>query len=155
MPLGTLRECKSGYQRANAIIVTKCPENFSKNEMKILTNKINLKSNQHIFFSKIIYSNQLISKTNSIKISKLSNKKVSVVTGIVNSKVLIKYLEDKRLIVSHIEFSDHYNYRDIDLLKFKDEIIITTEKDYVNLKNFELKIYIIYQLKLRYMVKMI
>lgn len=139
MPLGTLRECKSGYQRANAIIVTKCPENFSKNEMKILTNKINLKSNQHIFFSKIIYSNQLISKTNSIKISKFSNKKVRVVTGIVNSKVLIKYLEDKRLIVSHTEFSDHYNYRDIDLLKFKDEIIITTEKDYVKLKNFNLK----------------
>ena len=34
---------------------------------------------------------------------------------------------------------DHYNYRDIDLLKFKDEIIITTEKDYVKLKNFNLK----------------
>ena len=139
MPLGTLRECRSGYQRANAIIVSKCPENFSKNEMKILTNKINLKSHQHIFFSKIIYSNHLISKTNSVKISKFSNKKVSVVTGIVNSKVLIKYLEDKRLIVSHIEFSDHYNYRDIDLLKFKNEIIITTEKDYVKLKNFNLK----------------
>ena len=51
---------------------------------------------------------------------------------------MIKYLEDKRLIVSHTEFSDHYNYRDIDLLKFKDEIIITTEKDYVKLKNFNL-----------------
>ena len=139
MPLGTLRECKSGYQRANSIIITKCPENLSKNEMKILTNKINLKSNQHIFFSKIIYSNHLISKTNSIKISKLSNKKVRVVTGIVNAKVLIKYLEDKGLIVSHSEFSDHYNYRDIDLIKFKDEIIITTEKDYVKLKNFNLK----------------
>ena len=25
MPLGTLRECKSGYKRANTIIVTKCP----------------------------------------------------------------------------------------------------------------------------------
>ena len=70
---------------------------------------------------------------------RFSNKKVRVVTGIVNSKVLIKYLEDKRLIVSHTEFSDHYNYRDIDLLKFKDEIIITTEKDYVKLKNFNLK----------------
>ena len=44
-------------------------ENFSKNEMKNLTNKINLKSNQHIFFSKIIYSDHLISKTNSIKVS--------------------------------------------------------------------------------------
>ena len=139
MPLGTLRECKSGYQRANAIIVSKCPENFSKNEMKILKNKINLKSHQHIFFSKIIYSNHLISKTSSVKISKFSNKKVRVITGIVNSKVLIKYLEDKRLIVSHTEFSDHYNYRDIDLLKFKDEIIITTEKDYVKLKNFDIK----------------
>ena len=56
-----------------------------------------------------------------------------------NSKVLIKYLEDKGLVVSHIEFSDHYNYRYTDLIKFKDEIIITTEKDYVKLKNFNLK----------------
>ena len=139
IPLGTLRECKSGYQRANSIIITKCPEDFSRNEMKNLTNKINLKSNQHIFFSKIIYSNHLISKKNSIKISKFSNKKVKVLTGIVNSKVLIKYLEDKGLVVSHVEFPDHYIYRDIDLIKFKDEIIITTEKDYVKLKNFNLK----------------
>ena len=139
MPSGTLRECKSGYQRADSIIITKCPENLSKNEMKNLTSKINLKSNQHIFFSKIIYSNHLISKTNSIKISNFLNKKVKVVTGIVNSRVFIKYLEDKGLIVSHAEFSDHHNYRDIDLIKFKDEIIITTEKDYVKLKNFNLK----------------
>ena len=139
MPLGTLRECKSGYQRANSIIITKCPENFSKNEMKNLTNKINLKSNQHIFFSKIIYSDHLISKKNSIKVSEFRNKKVKVVTGIVNSKVLIKYFEDKGLLVSHAEFPDHYDYRDIDLIKFKDEIIITTEKDYVKLKNFNLE----------------
>ncbi len=139
IPLGTLRECKSGYQRANSIIITKCPENFSENEMKNLMKKINLKSNQHIFFSKIIYSDHLISKTNSVKISKFSNKKVRVVTGIVNSKVLIKYLEEKELIVSHTEFTDHYNYRDIDLIKFEDEIIITTEKDYVKLKKFNLK----------------
>ena len=148
MPLGSLRECKSGYQRANSIIITKCPENFSKNEMKNLTKKINLKSNQHIFFSKIIYSNHLFSKTNSIKISKFSNKKVRVVTGIVNSKVLIKYLEDKGLVVSHTEFSDHYNYRYIDLIKFKDEIIITTEKDYVKLKNFNLKNLYFIQIKI-------
>ena len=80
MPLGTLGNVKVVI-KSNTIIVTKCPENFSKNEMKILTNKINLKSHQHIFFSKIIYSNHLISKTNSIKISKLSNKKVRVVTN--------------------------------------------------------------------------
>ena len=139
IPLGTLRECKSGYQRADSIVITKCPENFSENEIKNLTNKINLRSNQNIFFSKIIYSNHLLSKTNPIKVSKFINKKVKVVTGIVNSKVLIKYLEDKGLVVSHAEFSDHFNYRDIDLIKFKDEIIITTEKDYVKLKNFNLK----------------
>ena len=101
--------------------------------------KINLKSNQHIFFSKIIYSDHLISKKKSIKVSEFRNKKVKVVTGIVNSKVLIKYFEDNGLLVSHAEFPDHYDYRDIDLIKFKNEIIITTEKDYVKLKNFNLE----------------
>ena len=90
LPRGNLRESKSGYKRADTIIITKCPENLSENNRQKLIEIINLKYNQHIFFSKIKYSNVLFSVNNSINISKLSKQKVDVITGIVNSENLIK-----------------------------------------------------------------
>ena len=139
LPRGNLRESKSGYKRADSIIITKCPENLSENNRQYLIDKINLKYNQHIFFSKIKYSNVLFSANNSINISKLSNQKVDVITGIVNSENLIKHLEEKGLLINHFKYSDHYNYKEKDILKLKDNFIITTEKDYTKLRKFNLQ----------------
>ena len=139
LPRGNLRESKSGYKRADSIIITKCPENFSENNRQYLIDRINLKYNQHIFFSKIKYSDELFSAKNSINISKLSNQKVDVITGIVNSENLIKYLEKKGLLINHFKYPDHYNYKEKDILKLKDNFIITTEKDYTKLRKFNIE----------------
>ena len=139
LPRGNLRESKSGYKRADSIIITKCPENLSENNKKCLIERINLKYNQHIFFSKIKYSDELFSANNSINISKLSNQKVDVITGIVNSENLIKHLEKKGLLINHFKYPDHYNYKEKDILKLKDNFIITTEKDYTKLRKFNIE----------------
>ena len=139
LPMGNLRESKSGYKRADSIIITKCPENLSENKRQNLIDKINLKYNQHIFFSKIKYSEELFSANNSINISKLSNQRVDVITGILNSENLIKHLEEKGLLINHFKYSDHYNYKEKDILKLKDNLIITTEKDYTKLRKFKLE----------------
>ena len=139
LPMGNLRESKSGYKRADSIIITKCPENLSENKRQNLIDKINLKYNQHIFFSKIKYSEELFSANNSINISKLSNQRVNVITGILNSENLIKHLEEKGLLINHFKYSDHYNYKEKDILKLKDNLIITTEKDYTKLRKFKLE----------------
>ena len=139
LPRGNLRESKSGYKRADSIIITKCPENLSENKRQNLIDKINLKYNQHIFFSKIKYSEELFSANNSINISKLSNQRVDVITGILNSENLIKHLEEKGLLINHFKYSDHYNYKEKDILKLKDNLIITTEKDYTKLRKFKLE----------------
>ena len=81
LPRGNLRESKSGYRRADAIVITKCPENFSETDKKNIMDRINLNSNQQIFFSKIKYSDNLFSADSSIKISELFNKRVNLVTG--------------------------------------------------------------------------
>ena len=139
LPMGNLRESKSGYKRADSIIITKCPENLSENKRQNLIDKINLKYNQHIFFSKIKYSEELFSANNSINISKLSNQRVDVITGILNSENLIKHLEEKGLLINHFKYSDHYNYKEKDILKLKNNLIITTEKDYTKLRKFKLE----------------
>ena len=139
LPRGNLRESKSGYKRADTIIITKCPENLSENNRQQLIEIINLKYNQHIFFSKIKYSNVLFSANNSINISKLSNQKVDVITGIVNSENLIKYLEDKGLLINHLKYPDHYNYKGKDISKIKGNFVITTEKDYAKLRKFNVE----------------
>ena len=139
LPRGNLRESKSGYKRADTIIITKCPENLSENNRQHLIQKINLKYNQHIFFSKIKYSNVLFSENNSINISKLSKQKVDVITGIVNSENLIKHLEDKGLLINHLKYPDHYNYKGKDISKIKGNFVITTEKDYAKLREFNVE----------------
>ena len=91
-------------------MITKCPENFSQSNKNYLVNQIKLSSNQHIFFSKIKYSEVLYSSNDTLNIIKLSNKKVNVVTGIVNSEVLISFLEDKNITVEHFKYPDHFDY---------------------------------------------
>ena len=139
LPRGNLRESKSGYKRADSIIITKCPENLSENNRQYLIERINLKHNQNIFFSNIKYSDELFSADNSINISKLSNQKVDVITGIVNSENLIKHLEKKGLLINHFKYPDHYDYKQKDILKLKDNFIITTEKDYTKLRKFNIE----------------
>ena len=139
LPRGNLRESRSGCKRADSIIITKCPENFSENNKRYIIESINLKSNQHIFFSKIKYSDELFSANSSINISKLSNKKVDVITGIVKPENMIKHLEKKGLLINHFKYPDHYNYKQKDILKLNDNVIITTEKDYTKLRKFNIE----------------
>jgi len=126
LPRGSLRESKKGSKRADSIVITKCPENFSQSDKNYLIDRVKLSPNQNIFFSKIKYSEELHSSSNTFNIKKLSNKKVNVVTGIVNSEVLLSFLEDKNITVEHFKYPDHFDYKEKDIVKFRENITITT-----------------------------
>ena len=98
-----------------------------------------LSPNQNIFFSKIKYSEELYSSSDTLNIMKLSNKKVNVVTGIVNSEVLLSFLKDKNISVEHFKYPDHFDYKEKDIVKFRDNITITTEKGYSKLRKFNIE----------------
>ena len=137
LPTGNLRELWSGYKRADVIIVTKCPNDLSNEEMKKIRRDVSLKSHQNLFFSSIKYNNCLIGKS-EMKISDLNNLKVLLVTGIANDKEIVNYLKYKKIQFDKISFSDHYNYSLKDIQKieldYSDRVIITTEKDYQKIK---------------------
>ncbi len=133
-PLGNLRESKSNANRADIIIVTKCDKNISKDQKRHIIQKLNIGDNQKIYFSSIKYSKMLYDKESSKLLSEFKNIKFTLVTGIANSSHMVNYLKDNDFNFSHLSFKDHHNYSDSDISNINNnEIVITTEKDYVKL----------------------
>jgi len=139
LPTGNLREPISGANRANIIVVTKCPIDISETEKQAIISKLKPLKEQQVFFSSILYSETLTNNNKTITLEALKEKTFTLVTGIENSKPLVDYFNALHLKFHHLRFDDHHEFTatEIKLLKEKD-LIITTEKDFVRLEsNFE------------------
>lgn len=138
VPAGTLREWKCGKNRADCIVVTKCPESLSEIDKRTIIRKLKVGNDKPVFFSRIMYGD-LIPFTKEI----LDYTHILLVTGIANPKPLESYL--KRFYkVDSIIFSDHHQFTDADLARIHakfdtftphNSIIVTTEKDFVRLES--------------------
>lgn len=133
LPVGNLRELRTGYKRADVIIITKCSNDLSNEKMEKIKREVSLKSYQNLFFTSIKYNNSLIGD-GVITISDLSKSKVLLVTGIANDEEIVDFLKSKKVQFDKMSFADHHNYSLSDIKKiesnFSDRLIITTEKDY-------------------------
>jgi len=139
LPTGNLRERAVGVSRAQLIIVTKCPEVLSEDEQFSLAQRLPLSLTQTVYFSKIQYDDFVYNKAlEKLSLTDLKTKKVTLVTGIANPKPLLVYLEENKIVINHIEFSDHHNFSSQDIsviLEADDSLIITTEKDFMRLQD--------------------
>ncbi|NMH88568.1 tetraacyldisaccharide 4'-kinase [Flavivirga algicola] len=136
LPTGNLREPRNGAKRANIIVVTKCPKDLSDSERSNLLRQIDPQVNQHVFFSSISYSNRVISSDMTRSIKDLQN--FTLVTGIANASPLVCFLNENGLTFEHLNFKDHHEFSKEDILELnKRESIITTEKDFMRLKQHE------------------
>ncbi len=136
LPTGNLREPKLGAKRADVIVVTKCPADLSEVKKQSIIKRVRKKSNQHVFFSSIKYSDSVFSATQQNPLEKLSS--FTLVTGIANATPLVAFLNSKQLKFEHLEYGDHYNFtiKDIEKLE-KKSCILTTEKDFMRLNTVE------------------
>ncbi len=136
LPTGNLRDVKYAAERANCIVVTKCPESLGKNEQVAIKKRINPKEHQSVLFAYLWYGNEVIGIDRSLSLSAFKDKKVSLVTGIANPKPLVSYLNAKGISFEHLAYKDHHFFSEgeLELLKRK-EYILTTEKDFVRLKD--------------------
>ena len=134
LPTGNLRDTKGEAKRANIIVVTKCPSDISKLERDSIRVKINPKSHQEVLFSYLAYNKEL--KGAEASLDSLKGKMVTLVTGIANPAPLEKFLLSEGLKFEHLKFKDHHFFtaEEFEVLKEK-ECILTTEKDYVRLKD--------------------
>jgi tetraacyldisaccharide 4'-kinase len=141
LPTGGLRESRQGAKRADIILVTKCPEKLSKDAQDFIKQKL-LQFHKKVFFTSILYADTLLGSM-EIATSKLKNFEVLLITGIANPAPLKNYLKSLNVQFQHLEFSDHHHFSDKEIErienKFKEmpssKIIITTEKDYVRLRD--------------------
>jgi len=138
LPAGRLRESRAGAQRANIVIVSKCPEKLPQAEQNRLKQNISryTKAGMPVFFSLYQYAKPVaFGNSNSY------GKEIILVTGIAQPLPFIRYLNEKGFtIIKHFNFPDHYNYRQQDLTEISNFAksngscsIITTEKDWVKL----------------------
>ncbi|MET3732463.1 tetraacyldisaccharide 4'-kinase [Moheibacter stercoris] len=144
LPAGNLREPRSGANRANVIIVTKCPDAFTIKQRDAILAKINAKPHQKVYFSKIVYSNSLIGKRFTLTSDEWRDYQVLLVTGIANSEPFVEFVKNRFNKVQHMNFPDHHNFSMADIQEIDQEydkiqnlhkIILTTEKDYMRLKD--------------------
>ena len=143
LPLGNLREFKSGADRADIIIVSHSPKNLNDVNKNIVIQKLQPKPYQHVFFSSVAYQNmyQVFSNNKeAITISKESD--IILVTGIANNKNILAYLEENYNSVFPRKFGDHHHYTEHDIesiittyqnLSSQNKYLITTEKDLTRL----------------------
>ena len=128
LPSGPLRETLASVKKANIVIINgNKSEDFEKKILKLSNNKI-----------KIFYSNYFPKN-----IEKFENKKLLAFAGIGNPSNFFNLLKSYNLkIEKTFSFPDHYKYSQkdlknlIDLSKSNDLELITTEKDYYRIKNF-------------------
>ncbi|WP_291869689.1 tetraacyldisaccharide 4'-kinase [Maribacter sp.] len=136
LPTGDLRDSKKEARRANIIVVTKCPEDLAMDIQKGIIKKLKVKPNQKVLFTYIGYKDVIAENGNIIPLESLQNKEVTLVTGIADATPLVSYLEQKEILFSHLNYRDHHFFSEaeIKLIQSK-ECILTTEKDYVRLKD--------------------
>lgn len=136
LPTGNLRESRSGAKRADIIVVTKCPANLSLDEQNEIKSKLQLNSDQELYFSYIDYDDSVYSEDKVLKVSEIENVDKLLLAGIAKPEPFFRYLQDES--VECLTYPDHHHFSEKELLeinnKSKNKIIITTEKDFVRLK---------------------
>lgn len=140
LPTGNLRESRSGAERASIVVVTKCPKILTEEEQKEIKLKLKLKSYQQIFFTFIDYDLVIYGKNEKIAVGEIKSESKLLLAGIAKPKPFFDYLKNES--DECLTFPDHHHFSDADLESIRNKAngrkIITTEKDYVRLKDSEL-----------------
>jgi tetraacyldisaccharide 4'-kinase len=141
LPTGNLRESSRGAERADVIVVTKCPSDLSPEKKEKITKKLQTSPEQPVFFTQIVYTENT-KGTHSISLHQLKEYEIVLITGIANPKPLLEFLNDKECSVQHLKFPDHHHFSQQEIQKIQQtfnnvnsskKILLTTEKDYMRL----------------------
>lgn len=163
LPYGNLRESTAGAQRADMVIVTKCPASASALNYRLIRKYLDLFPEQDLFFSQYRYDSPRPVFPDKAAtppvLSQLPREFTFLaVCGIANPRPFVKYVKSFQPRVKVNVFPDHHDYtrKDMEMLRQRFEsmpkgrrIILTTEKDAVRMINnpyfpHQLKPYIYY-----------
>lgn len=131
LPAGRLREPMSGSQRADIVIITKCPRDIKLMDRIGIERSINLKNWQKIFFTTYKYPDQM----------KGLGKNPLLVTGIASPQQMVYDLQKIVPTFELMSFPDHHNFTEQDINAIRTRAagrtILTTEKDATRLHGLD------------------
>lgn len=146
IPAGLLREHQNGMDRADVVIVTKCPKSVRSEEDVDIMAHLPISKNQPVFYSGYQYA-QIYNLATKQPALVDPRREVLLVTGVADPTVLINYVEKHYRLYDHMSYSDHHHFSTHDLREIQKRldsvnnqgfctnnsgekpIIITTEKD--------------------------
>jgi tetraacyldisaccharide 4'-kinase len=146
LPAGRLREPLSGKNRADIVIITKCPKDLKPMEFRVLTKAMDLYPFQKLYFTSIDYDTPKgVFDEKQIELDKLQDYHVLLLTGIASPKQMEHDLKPMTKDITNLSFGDHHSFKGKDIDRINDafesmpepRIIITTEKDAVRLRETE------------------
>lgn len=147
LPAGRLREPLTGKNRADIVIVTKCPKDLKPMEFRVLTKAMSLYPYQHLYFTTLEYDGveAMYGEKEKYPLDFLRGKQILLLTGIASPEQIMVDLQSYSSSIIPMIFADHHNYKscDIDAIKERLEqlgdscIILTTEKDAARLRSIE------------------
>lgn len=148
LPVGRLREPLSAKNRADSVIITKCPFNLQAMDIRILIKQLDLYPYQQLYFSCIEYSDihpvfPEVADNRSLTENKKNNP-ILIVTGIASPRPMVQHIAQFTAKPEQLHFSDHHNFTKDDIRKIKEKFqqlkgespfILVTEKDATRLKH--------------------
>jgi tetraacyldisaccharide 4'-kinase len=138
LPAGNLRDWRNTHQKADIIVVTKCPQDIQLSEKQLFIDNIKSLSHQKIFFSYFDYDKPYRLFDPSVSFDLDAETEVLLVCGIARTEYLVSYLSSVVKSVTTLKFEDHRLFSNYDVAQFKrlyegltakKKVIITTEKD--------------------------
>lgn len=147
LPAGRLREPKEGKDRANIVIVTKCPSDIKPMGFRVISKALKLRPYQKLFFSTLRYGNlESLSGGEARSLKSLTKEEhVLLLTGIASPEQMRMDLERYGGHITTLAFGDHHYFSKKDAERinrvFADmpspKLIVTTEKDAARLQMAE------------------
>ena len=147
LPAGRLREPLVAKDRADVVIVTKCPKDLKPMEFRVITKAMHLYPYQNLYFTTLEYDDMqpiFGGESRSLKSLK-ADEQILLLTGIASPEQMVHDLEPYSKNLTPLTFADHHHFKtkDIQLINETFEklpqprCIITTEKDATRLHNVE------------------
>lgn len=142
LPLGRLREFRKGYQRADIIVITKCPKALSIQEQTAIKLRLKPLPHQEVFFSFYNYYQPYGFINNNERLVLDAQTHILLLTALAGTDYLLEYLSSQVQEVENLAFEDHHYFSKSELAQIQTRFnqipstkkyILTTEKDAVRL----------------------
>ena len=145
LPAGRLRECASEAERAQMVVVTKCPEYMEEKDFEAVKAQLHLLPHQQLFFSAIAYKElvPVFKQAKPLTDGIDGETQVLVVAGIAHPEPMVAYLKGLTPHVEVMAYPDHHRFTASDIMTISQQferltakrLIVTTQKDAARLQD--------------------